>query len=193
MTDPSAPCPPYKDAEWCRARYFDEGKTLREIADEAGCGLRTVARWFKTHGIQLPTAQEKARERETLMRGEKSGRWKGGPPKCACGNPRSYYVTRCLACRTKAYRGEGNPKWRGDRIGYAAAHDRVKAIHGSASTHSCRHCTGPAAHWAYDHTDPSEKHDPDEGTYSTDPARYMPLCASCHRRFDNAHRRNATP
>lgn len=192
--DGEPPAERYKDADWCRARYFNANKTLREIAEEAGCSLRTVARWFDRHGIKLPSHAEKRTQRGNNPRGEKSPRWRGGPQPCpACGSPRSYHtgtsVKRCMNCRNNSFQGTGNPKWRGGEIGYGAAHDRVRALHGSASGHACRHCAGQAAHWAYDHTDPDEKHDPEEGVYSPDPIRYMPLCASCHKRFDNAHRR----
>lgn len=71
---------------------------------------------------------------------------------------------------------------------YRAVHKRVQRAKGHASNHPCAHCTSTAEEWAYDHTDPA----PLVGTtgrgisaeYSTDLARYLPLCKPCHSRFD---------
>lgn len=187
--------PVYKDADWCRARYFEDDLTLRDIAREAGCSLRTVARWFKTHEIEALATHVKREQRGNTVRGAQSPHWTGGHNCPSCGKPRSYRGTQvrlCQDCRTTAQQGEGNPRWLGDLVGYDAAHDRVKAAYGKAASHGCRHCSGTAAHWAYDHTDPNEKHDdPEEGPYSIDPTRYLPLCASCHKRFDDAHRKKS--
>lgn len=35
-----------------RMMYLERGLSLRAIADEAQCGLRTVARWMDKHGIE---------------------------------------------------------------------------------------------------------------------------------------------
>lgn len=80
--------------------------------------------------------------------------------------------------------------WRGDAITYWGAHDRVTAVRGAAKMHACAHCSNVAAEWAYDHADPNEKLGPPSHVggppraYSTDPDRYLPLCRSCHRYFD---------
>lgn len=49
----------------------------------------------------------------------------------------------------------------------------------------CQHCGQPANNWAYDHSEASPLMD-EEGPYSLDQARYMPLCYSCHTKFDRA-------
>lgn len=80
-----------------------------------------------------------------------------------------------------------NPGWVGDAVGYGGAHDRVKRALGSASNYLCEHCGGRADDWAYDHADPNERVSPKRLVYSTAGARhYLPLCGSCHRRFDAA-------
>lgn len=69
------------------------------------------------------------------------------------------------------------------RVAYSTVHDRLRARHGPANEHGCDRCGAPAAYWSYDHGDPDELTDPATGrVYSTDPARYRPLCRSCHRR-----------
>lgn len=87
--------------------------------------------------------------------------------------------------------GEQHWNWRGIDVGYPAAHDRVARERGPASAHACEHCAAkPAEDWAYDHQDPNERiatQGPAANCrYSADPAHYIPLCKSCHRRFDNA-------
>jgi len=71
---------------------------------------------------------------------------------------------------------------------YAAAHERVKSLHGSPSTHDCVSCGQTAAHWSYNHDDPNELYA--EGlsanplAYSAHPEHYSPRCVPCHKRFD---------
>jgi hypothetical protein len=49
----------------------------------------------------------------------------------------------------------------------------------SATIRSCAMCSEPATHLSYDGLDPDERHDPHTGrSYSTDMARYQPLCAT---------------
>jgi hypothetical protein len=76
-------------------------------------------------------------------------------------------------------------RWAGDDVTYKGAHSRVEASRGRASSHSCT-CGKPAQQWAYDHQDPNEKRSP-RGPYSIDIGHYQPMCASCHKRFDNAY------
>lgn len=69
--------------------------------------------------------------------------------------------------------------------GYHAAHDRLRRDRGLASKFPCSHCDGPATQWAYDYQCPDERFDEHVGLpYSLDQRRYVPLCSSCHRRFD---------
>jgi NAD-dependent SIR2 family protein deacetylase len=75
----------------------------------------------------------------------------------------------------------------GDDIGYSGAHTRVVKARGPASTHSCAHCGITAYEWAYDHADPNERRVEWYGKWmsiSLTPDHYIPLCRSCHRRFD---------
>lgn len=83
--------------------------------------------------------------------------------------------------------GEDHHNWRGDDIGYGAAHSRVKRLNGLASSHLCVGCGYPADHWSYDHADPDEKIEELAGgsvAYSTDVDHYQPRCVPCHKRYD---------
>ena len=77
--------------------------------------------------------------------------------------------------------------WVGDAIRYKGAHTRVRRARGVASSYTCAHCGETAAEWAYDRTDPNPLVDEYRGfqiEYSGNPNRYMPLCISCHRKYD---------
>lgn len=72
---------------------------------------------------------------------------------------------------------------------YSAVHERMRKSKGPASAHACVECGEPAAHWAYDGSDPEELTDLDHGnpvTYSADLGRYFPMCRSCHTKHDAA-------
>jgi hypothetical protein len=170
----------YEDAAWMRAAYLDRGMTLRQIATEARCSLRTVARWMAIH--EIPRRENLEAQLLAVRRGPDSPFWKAAAICEGCGGRRAYTAKSCSKCRDRS--GERNPKWRGDDIDYPAAHDRVKKRLGSATGYDCRHCTDRAKEWAYDHGDPGEKFDPDNGPYSLDVNRYLSLCVKCHRRFD---------
>lgn len=176
--------PIYEDRDWCEIAFYERLLTFREMADEAGCGLRTIARWVHRHGFDVPNAAERRLARDPSFRKEpRPPRYLRGPkPRCACGREMSYEARQCIACQNAG--GVRHHSWTGDEVGYAGAHFRVKALWGFASTHTCRHCLGPAAHWAYDHLDPNERVDPDEGPYSPNPDHYLPLCVRCHKAFD---------
>lgn len=86
--------------------------------------------------------------------------------------------------------GPMNPSWGGDNIGYTAVHQRLRRIRGNPGQHRCARCTEPAKQWAYDHTDPNEKTS-NNGPYSTDLARYLPACLSCHWQMDHVEAKAA--
>lgn len=59
---------------------------------------------------------------------------------------------------------------------YRTVHARLVAARGKASSYACVECGGPASDWAFD----------EPTGYSTDLARYRPMCRSCHFRGDRA-------
>lgn len=83
--------------------------------------------------------------------------------------------------------GAGNPCYRGDNIGIAAAHDRVRAAKGHARDHLCVDCGGPALDWALSH-DAEETFEAKTTAhgrfYSLDVDDYMPMCRRCHIHYD---------
>jgi hypothetical protein len=83
--------------------------------------------------------------------------------------------------------------WKGDNVGYLAAHYRVYSEFGKASTYQCAEGFDHQAHeWAYQGGDANEKTDPRGRVYSPNPHFYIPLCRSHHRRLDFAKRRAVT-
>ena len=108
---------------------------------------------------------------------------------CDCGAT-AFRATGCLnRYRHATTCGNRRRHRRRANAGYGAAHDRVRRDRGPASEHTCAACRRNRAHqWAYDHSDSNERVDPQLGPYSLDPARYRPLCVSCHKLADLARR-----
>lgn len=108
-----------------------------------------------------------------------------------CPNPPPYRRGLC-SMHDKRRRKHGDPalgaRPPADAVGYLGVHHRLRQLRGDAGEHACQHCKDRAYDWAYDHGDPDERQDPRRGPYSLDPDRYLPLCRSCHKRFDLAHR-----
>lgn len=84
---------------------------------------------------------------------------------------------------------EEHPAWTGDDVTYRGVHQRVRAIHGSASKHSCVDCGGQAKQWSYDHKDPDERLT-GPAPHSIHIEHYEPRCISCHKKFDLAYLRS---
>lgn len=42
----------YQNEEWLREKYWEEGLTMHEMADEANCGSTTIKRWMDKHDIE---------------------------------------------------------------------------------------------------------------------------------------------
>jgi hypothetical protein len=89
--------------------------------------------------------------------------------------------------------GPGHPMWKGNDIGYGAAHERVYRLHGKASDWPCSaRCGRQAEEWAYCHDAENELYElvknPHgnyiEVPYSPNPDDYVPLCKPCHVDFD---------
>lgn len=81
-------------------------------------------------------------------------------------------------------------------VTYQTAHQRVYRWRGAARIHACEHCGSGARDWAYTHDGEHElitmvagwstKVKEKEIAYSPDPRDYIPLCRSCHVKFDLA-------
>ena len=74
-------------------------------------------------------------------------------------------------------------KWGSDDVGYFGVHGRLASQRGRADARTCEHCGKRAAQWAYDHSCLNERAS-ESGPFSIDLERYIPLCVSCHKRFD---------
>lgn len=75
---------------------------------------------------------------------------------------------------------------------YRRDHKAVKDARGSARGYECIECSDQADHWAYMHTGANESACPRCGiTSSSDVSAYEPMCAKCHRRYDQTVRAKA--
>ena len=82
-----------------------------------------------------------------------------------------------------------------EEYSYRRAHTAVAWQFGIADLYPCVECGSPAAEWAYDGTDPSQKTQMVRikgveypVTYSVWPEFYMPMCIPCHRWMDSQRR-----
>ncbi len=85
--------------------------------------------------------------------------------------------TRSVGQRTYGATGRLNPRWKGDKVGYCAAHDRLRRL--SQAPDKCSKCSKPVSsphshQWA---NLTGKFHDPSD---------YLWLCSSCHRMMDLA-------
>lgn len=75
--------------------------------------------------------------------------------------------------------GSDNPAWKGDEVGYHAAHSRF----GDAKAHTCP-CGQQALDWSYIGGAPDERLDKLGRRYSPNPDYYQALCRGCHARLE---------
>lgn len=75
------------------------------------------------------------------------------------------------------------PEYTGDS--YDAAHYRVEQARGKASKYTCAGCAVKrATDWAFDHRDSDPAYSLKGLPYSLSIDHYVPLCRTCHLRFD---------
>lgn len=85
--------------------------------------------------------------------------------------------------------GEKSPHYRGDEIGYSAAHWRLRKQRGKASNYACVDCDLQAEHWSYDLKDPNCRYENFQGktlAYSLKVEHYQPRCVQCHALHDRS-------
>lgn len=78
---------------------------------------------------------------------------------------------------TDRHKGEDNPQWKGDKVGYAALHEWVKKR--LAKPFSCNHCEEIKP------LDLANK----SGLYTRDLTDWFWLCRGCHIRYDRKYSR----
>lgn len=111
-----------------------------------------------------------------------------------CSRKRKYVETGwCQTHYHRVYRTGSLEKVKSkptEDLSYRGAHARTVAMWGPANEHICIECGKEADEWAYDGTDPSERHEDIRGKY---PVRYSvwsefyaPLCFGCHRLKDRS-------
>lgn len=59
-TRPGGPRPgPWKNGEWLRTKYHEQGKTVEQIANEHDCDEKTIRAWLAEHGIETRDHSER--------------------------------------------------------------------------------------------------------------------------------------
>lgn len=51
----------YRDKEWLRSRYWDDGLSQAEIAELCGCSKETIRRWMNRHDLDIRDSSERVR------------------------------------------------------------------------------------------------------------------------------------
>ena len=106
---------------------------------------------------------------------------------CECGRTTRVRAWSLTSGGTRTC-GHGPTHHRSDDAGYPAVHHRVRRDKGTAASHACVDCGKEAAHWSYDHRDPDERRDEENGlAYSLYSIHYEPRCVPCHKSFDMSH------
>lgn len=132
--------------------------------------------------------------------------------RCSCGAesdvPKSNLArgrsTKCVVCRSKqlsAIRraarkpkvvkpkrlGSNHHRWKGDQVGYSAAHARIRRQRGAPSTHRCVDCGAQAKDWSRDITICEATMISERGLpFCTHLEHYSPRCRDCHNRLDHS-------
>ena len=129
-----------------------------------------------------PKSSEQKAKISAAMRGRSpSAEARAAMSRAGKGRPKSAEHRRAIAA---ALRGKVRPR---KGVTYYNVHGDM----GRADAHLCS-CGEPARDWAYQYTaGDREILSPEGWPYSTDPDDYRPMCRPCHRRFDNAHRKEA--
>lgn len=79
-------------------------------------------------------------------------------------------------CRSKTFKGEGHPNWKGDSVGYFGIHDWLYSEYGNASRCENKNCSGDCKtfEWAKR-----------KGVrYMRRRENFIQMCVICHRSYD---------
>jgi transposase-like protein len=75
----------------------------------------------------------------------------------------------------KFQKGLSHPLWKGGKVGYSSLHEWIAVNWGKAKEYVCSHCPRQALDWA------------NIGQiYNRERENWMPLCRSCHKKYDKA-------
>jgi hypothetical protein len=102
-----------RDEAWLRTKYIDENVSFRKIGQLIQCSSLTVSRAIRKLGI--PVKPKHITYGDIVYqdrKGENSGTWKGGLPKCKdCSKTlASRIAIRCVKCRGLSVRTEAKEK-----------------------------------------------------------------------------------
>lgn len=76
---------------------------------------------------------------------------------------------------TEFKKGKLHPLWKDGKVGYSSLHEWIGVNWGKAKEYTCSHCPKQALDWANI-----------AGIYDRNRKNWMPLCRSCHKKFDKA-------
>jgi 5-methylcytosine-specific restriction endonuclease McrA len=160
--------PRYRDEVWLRERYWGDGMTQREIAEECDVSARTIGKYMSEFGIETReiegenhpmygtqrTEEVKEKISSTLQGRELSDEWRAKIAEGHRGRTLSEEVrsriSKALAGRTlseetrrkmsKSTAGERNPNWRGGYSRYYGAKWGIVRDRIRERDEVCQHC-----------------------------------------------------
>jgi thymidylate synthase (FAD) len=161
--------PAYQDRDWLSARRAD-GKSVGQIADEAGCSYHTIRKWLKVHDLRF-TREERYRSRVPWNKGRRGYRTS---LKHSPGH---------LAAIRRARSGTRSNFWRGGMTSERASVAAWTTSH-AASVHAqydytCVSCGAIGGRLHAHHIVPVWA----DATQSREVGNLITVCDRCHRRI----------
>ncbi len=161
--------PVHRDYAWMKARR-DEGKSVQEIADVAGCSYHTVRKWLAQHDLRF-TTEEQYRSRRPWnagLRGYRTGMVLSDEHKAAIRRARS---------------GERSNFWRGGLCSERASvarwtTEQAPKVH-EQYDYTCQACGVPGGKLHAHHIVPVWL----DSSRARDIGNLISVCDACHRRI----------
>lgn len=157
---------PVKAARDARALEMrTAGATYDEIVAETGIAPARISMLAKQVGLPRRTTADRVVSDETKLKQSRAMKGRTRSPEYR-------------ANISKAKLGARNGQWRGDEVGYQAAHVWLRKYFGTPKY--CENCNGQNAKSEYF----DWAHLPGRGNHSRVREDYIRLCRSCHIRYD---------
>jgi len=189
----------YRDEEWLREQYVNEGRSTYDIADECGCSSTTVNRWLEKHAIKtrpssgLPPDMltDEGWLREQYVEEERSTR--DIADECGCGSSTISRWLKRHGIGTRSIEGEHNPRWNGGSQPYGLGWNASKRR--AVRERDGYICQAPACSVTQDdHLDRYDERlhvhhlikarDVDDPEERNAAENLITLCRDCHQRWE---------
>ena len=197
--------PKYRDEEWLREQYVERERTTTDIADELGCGAKTVQRWLKKHGIETrkpgPQCPDERLKDADWLRGQYVERERtsydiADELECSSTAVWSWLKEHGIETRKGALTGltgPENPNWRGGEARYGPGWTPAKRREiRERDDHTCQNpaCSVTQDGHLAQYDQKLHVHhlikarDIDDAEERNAPENLITLCRDCHREWE---------